>query len=57
VNGAGVGPSLQESCTNQSCGFTRILSLAAGDVVSVVNSGGSTSSTGAGSGITIVQIA
>jgi hypothetical protein len=58
VNGSGVGPILEESCelSASSCGFSRLLTLNAADVISLVNSL-TNGSTHAGSGITIVRIA
>jgi Collagen triple helix repeat (20 copies) len=57
VNGVAVAPSIAENCPGSTCGFTRILTLAAGDVIIVVSNGPSVASVGAGSAITIVRIA
>jgi hypothetical protein len=54
VNGVGVGPTLAEFCSNSSCGFSRLLTLSAGDAISLVGGLGATST---GSGITIARIA
>jgi hypothetical protein len=55
VNGSAVGPLLSEFCPISSCGFSRILTLNAGDAISLLSTSGG--SAGAGSGITIVRIA
>ena len=58
VNGVGVGPSLHLNCIAiGDCTFTRLLSVNAGDVIRLVNSGAGGGFVGTGSGITIVRIA
>ena len=49
VNGTAVGPTPGS--------FSRIVNLAAGDVITFVNSGGSAGTESAGTGVTIVRIA
>ena len=55
VNGSGVGPVLSDHGT-RNWGFSRILSLDAGDVITLRNDAGVTAAYGAGSGITIARI-
>jgi hypothetical protein len=57
VNGVFVGPSVHLSCSNESCTFTRLLGVAAGGVIRLVNDDASSASVGTHSGITIVRIA
>jgi hypothetical protein len=61
VNDVGVGPSLSLGCGSNSslgdCTFTRLLSVNAGDVIRLVNSGAFGGTVFPGSGITIIRIA
>ena len=56
VDGIGVGPVLSDHGT-RNWGFSRILSLDAGDAITLGNSAGVTAAYGAGSSITILRIA
>jgi hypothetical protein len=56
VNGSGVGPVLSDHGT-RNWGFSRILSLGAGDAITLNNAAGVTAAYGAGSSIAIVRIA